>query len=66
LTIRQQQTDFFTILEQKSEITASFFSVVPAVPASFRPLKHIPFAAQWYTYGTMSGASIARQAKSAL
>jgi len=28
-----------------------------------RPLKHIPFAAQWYTYGTMRGASIARQAK---
>ena len=30
---------------------------------TFRPLKHIPFTAQWYTYGTMSGASIARQAK---
>jgi hypothetical protein len=28
-----------------------------------RPLKHIPFAAQWYTYGTARGASIARQAK---
>ncbi len=30
---------------------------------TFRPLKHIPFASHWYTYGTERGASIARQAK---